>query len=85
MVALALIPAPDPKRGLEAPERRAGWANLGILPVAYARDTACFRVYVNVVEEVSMVGHSWPVVGEEVWELNDEVVQSRAKANGQPL
>lgn len=77
---------PDPKHGLEAPEREPKRTNGGVFPVADAHDVARCRVHVNIFfQEIVVVGHQRPIFGKEPREVGDERVQTWAKAFGQPF
>ena len=82
----ALLHAPNPERGLEAPERHAERTDSSVLPVADARDAARLRAHVDIIlQEVGVVGNQPPTAVEEARELRDEIVQRRAKTLRQPL
>lgn len=80
-----LVHPPDPKHSLESPQGHAKGTRLGIPPVADPYDDARVRIYVDVVlEEVSVVGHQWPVLITDTRELGYQGIQRRVEAFGKP-
>ena len=70
-----------PKHDLEPSQRHPKRTNLGASPVTDALNPPRGFIHVDVVlEEIGVVRHERPTLGEEVWQLGDDLVKHRVKA-----